>query len=197
MNKNIVCKLRKVMAAALIMSACISLSGCRGGDDTIPTLPPKEVPKQIAGAVLPSGGKWLFADGEIVEDETMVHIKDGQSYTTKPTSFYVTEHSNWESTCANTYYQVIIDRKDEYDKDFFEKKILVCAVDTAYAGQKYQFEGVMYAPENGSMVLTVYMSYDDSNAKRTLANYYNFLEVEADGIGQIDKIKVETFIRAK
>ena len=197
MDKNTGCGLRKFMAAVLVLGVCFSLSGCRGGDDTIPTLPPKEVPKQIAGAIVPNGGKWVFADGEIVEDETMVYIKDGQKYTNKPTSFCVREYGIWKSTCANTLYQVVIDRKDKYDEEFFEKKIMVCAVDTAYAGQNYQFEGAMYAPEDGSMVLTVYMSYDDSNAKKTLANYFNFLEVDAEGVGQIDKVRVETFIRAK
>ena len=197
MNKGRRLNVRKLLAAVLVLGTILSLSGCRGGDDTIPTLPPKEKPKQVAGALVPDGGKWLIVKSDIVEDKTMLHYKDGQTYTDQPTSFFVAEHMIWESSCANTYYEIIKKREKQYDKEFFEDKIMVCAIQTASAGGEYQFEGALYAPYNGEMILTVYMSYDNTKLQNTLANYYNFLEIDKSEVGQIDKVKVETFLRAK
>ena len=187
--------LKKIMAAVLVLCLSFSMYGCRGGDDTIPTLPPKKVPKQIAGAVLPEGGNWVYAEAEVIEDSNMVHEKDGQTYTRQPESFYVADYSTWKSSCTNSIYKIIRDRKSEYDEDFFDDKMVVCAVKTTSAGQQYQFEGAALVPENGMMVLTVYMSYDVSTTQNTLANYYAFLEVDKEGIEQIDKINVEAFVR--
>lgn len=195
--KNYRIRLRKILAAVLVLGATLSLCGCRGGDDTIPTLPPQKEPKQIPGAVLPEGGSWVYGEAEIIEDSTLIHEKDGQTYTNQPVSFYINDYDTWKSSCKNSIYKIIRDRKSEYDEDFFEDNMMVCAVKTTNAGQDYRFEGVAYAPENGAMVLTVYVSYDVAAMKNTLANYYTFLEIEKGSVGQIDKIKVEAFVRAK
>lgn len=188
---------KNILAAVLLLCLTFSLYGCRGGDDSIPTLAPKKEPKQIPGAVLPDGGSWVYGEGEIIEDSNLVHEKDGKTYTHQPDSFYVTDYSAWKSSCANTYYQVIRDRKSEYDEDYFEDKMMICATKTTSAGQQFQFEGVAYVPENGAMVLMVYVSYDPTTARNNLANYYTFLEIDKDSVGQIDKIKVEAFVRGK
>lgn len=189
---------KKSCIVALIGIMLFALCGCRGGDDTIPTLPPKEVPKQIPGALLPESGSWLKSSCEIIEDANMLHYLDGQLITTQPQSFYVNEHSIWQNSCDNTAYEVYKDKKDDYDEDFFDEHILVCGVDTSNAGLEYEFEGAMVSTETIGKVLTIYISYSEDNKQNNkLANYYTFLELDKDEINEIDIIRVEPFLRAK
>lgn len=187
------CKLLIVVTVVMF-----TLCGCRGGDDTIPTLPPKEEPKQIPGAVLPDGGSWLKSSCKIVEDSNMIHYLDGQAITARPTSFYAGDYTIWKNSCDNTPYQVVKDRKSDYGEEFFEKHILACGVDTASAGLEYEFEGAMMSTEPLGRVLTIYVSFSEDNKQlNKLANYYMFLELDREEISEIDIIRVESFLRAK
>lgn len=191
-------KCRRSILLAIISIMMFGLCGCRGGDDTIPTLPPKEVPKQIPGALVPDGGSWLRSSCKIIEDSNMLHSLNGQTVTDQPQSFYVNKYSAWKNSCDNTAYEIVKDKKDDYDEEFFEKHILVCGIDTTNAGLEYEFEGAMVSTEPTGKVLTIYISFSEDNKQNNkLANYYAFLELDKEEISEIDTIRVEPFLRAK
>lgn len=187
--------MKKRFVALMLAVMCV-LCGCSGRDDSIPTLPPTKVPKQIPGAVVPEGGKWVFADSNIIVDNRMSSVVgDGMVQTSG--NFYASDYSTWKSICSNTNREVVKEEKDSYDEDFFEEKMLVCAIKSASAGLEYQFEGAMYAPYNGQMVLTIYVSYSNDNVRNSLTNYFVFVDVLKSEVGQIDDIRLETFLRTK
>ncbi len=190
--------LKRAKVLIMILLIGIVAVGCRREDDTIPTLPPTKTPDEIPGAMLPDGGRWLMAEGSVVEDGNPFVDIDGNFIEEKVAgSFYVTDYKTWKSICANTRDKILKEQKDKYDEEFFKNNILICAIKTTSAGYQYEYEATMYIPENGKEVVVVNVSYSQETIRNTLANYYAFVGVEKGQIDEIDEIRLEAFLRSE
>ena len=85
-----------------------------------------------------------------------------------------TDYEQWKNAVEDTDDDVILERKDLYDKTFFEKNVLICLVNVSSGNAQWEYEG--FEIDDG--VLHIEVSTDTDKLLNELHAYYVFFVTE-------------------
>lgn len=200
--------LKKVLSSSMILVLSVSiLSACGDKSDnkteesqsketqeTYDTLQRKEV----EGIEISEDTKWVKISGEIVENGSpLVLVEESDlSNDKKPladTFFY--DKEQWISAVESTFVEDVIEKKDEFDKDFFDKYTMCYLADACSGNMQYIVEGATLEEKDGKSVLTVYVSYSYEKALNKIHSYAIFVTLDKAEVSKVDEIKLVKYDR--
>ena len=154
--------------------------------------------KEIEGIEISKDSKWVKASGEVVENGSpLVLVEESDlSSSKKPladTFFY--DKEQWVQAVESTFVEEAIEKKDEFDEEFFGKYTMCYLADACSGNMQYIFEGATLEEKDGKNILTVYVSYSYERALNKIHNYLIFVTFDKEEVSKVDEIKFEKYDR--
>lgn len=154
--------------------------------------------KEVEGVEISKDSKWVKASGEVVENgNPLVLVEESDlSSSKKPladTLFY--DKEQWVQAVESTFVEEVIEKKDEFDEEFFGKYTMCYLADACSGNMQYIFEGATLEEKDGKNILTVYVSYSYERALNKIHNYLMFVTFDKEEVSKVDEIKFEKYDR--
>lgn len=131
-----------------------------------------------------------------IKSETCEIIESSEAICEKPVkSGIYTEYSQWEKAIDGTDIEVILEKKDIYDEDFFEDNALIYLVDCFSGNAQCEYEGYDIEEVDGNTIITVQVSGSTELLLNKLHAYYVFFTINKSEAEKIDEAEMSVFER--
>ena len=144
--------------------------------------------KEISDVLLGEDAKWVKAESEIIESSNPICKNPLEN------TLFI-DREQWVEAVDNTDIEIVKEKKDEFDEEFFEKYSMCYVTNVASGNLEYKFQGVSLEETNGQKVLTVYASYSSEKMLNTQHSYSFFVTLDKEEVEKIDEIKFEEYCR--
>ena len=106
-----------------------------------------------------------------------------------------TDYSSWEKAIKDTDVEVVLDKKDTYDENFFENKALVYLVDCSSGNAQCEYEDYVVEEIDGENILQIKVSYSTELLLNKLHAYHVFFVMDKVMAEKLDEAKLSLNVR--
>ena len=139
-------------------------------------------------------------DMEVKKEQTVVptceiiESSDATCEKAVKTGIY-TEYSRWEKATKDTDVEVVLEKKDAYDENFFEDKALVYLVDCSSGNSQCEYEDYSVEEIDGENILQIEVSYSTELLLNKLHAYHVFFVMDKEEAEKLDEAELLLSVR--